>query len=128
MLRRLTEGLARRTTRRGLLSRGADVAFGALAGVAAGSATRAGRLIAGGNTVCIFPGRPCPCNGCLSNGTCAKPCLINTTFYPSGCWVTGSVTCCDCDCDTIDGNGWCGCGSDFHNNPDICPFGNASDG
>ena len=41
-LRHAAEGLARKTTRRGLFGRGADVAFGALIGAAAGAATRPG--------------------------------------------------------------------------------------
>ena len=95
LLRRLSEGLARRTSRRGFFGRGADVAFGALIGAAAGVATRPGNAGAGVGTVCAFPGPPCACDHCLENGTCAKPCIINTTWYAAGCWVTGEVTCCD---------------------------------
>jgi len=120
--RRVSEDVARKTTRRGFFGRGADVAFGALAGVAAGSLTRAATAGAAGGTVCSFPGPPCECDKCLENGVCAKPCVILTTFYASGCWVaTGGVTCCDCDCLEINGFGWCGCGSDYHNKPVNCP-------
>lgn len=114
-IRRMSEGLARRTTRRGLFGRGADVAFGLLAGAAAGSLTRPGAVIAGG-TVCAFPGPPCACDHCQTNGVCAKPCVINTTWYASGCWVTAGITCCDCTCPR-EGGGTvtCGCGSDYHN-------------
>ncbi|MEX0786028.1 MAG: hypothetical protein WD939_05275 [Dehalococcoidia bacterium] len=137
IIRRLSEGLARKTTRRGLFSRGSDVAFGALIGAAAGGATRAGSVGARHvitHTVCAFPGPPCPCVGCLGNGVCAKPCVINTTWYPNGCWVssrtddgvTFNATCCDCTCNQIPGSGVCGCGSDHHNHPDNCPDGNAS--
>lgn len=118
-IRALTEVLARKTTRRGLFGRGADVAFGALIGAAAGTATRAGGARAGFGTVCAFPGPACPCLGCLANGVCAKPCVINTTWYPNGCWVTGDVTCCDCTCTQM-GSGTCGCGTDYHLNPDNC--------
>lgn len=122
LLRNATEGLARKTTRRGLFGRGADVAFGALVGAAAGTITRGGGgAIAGGGTVCAFPGPPCPCDGCLSNGTCAKPCIIMTVYYASGCWVSSSITCCDCDCNGFQGRQVCGCGSDYHNNPANCP-------
>ena len=124
-VRSAAERLARKTTRRGLFGRGADIAFGALIGAAAGTLTRAGAATAGGGTVCVFPGPPCPCDGCHSNGVCAKPCVILTAYYTSGCWVTGSVTCCDCDCPDVT-SGWCGCGSDYHNNPTYCPDGNAS--
>ena len=136
LIRRVTEGLARKTSRRGLFGRGAEIATGALLGVAAGTLTRAGSASAGHGvlTVCGFPGPGCPCGGCTSTGPCAKPCLMNTTWYASGCWVTGSVTCCDCDCqgmlnDIQDNHGraigdpinTCGCGSDYHNNPALCP-------
>jgi hypothetical protein len=121
LLQRVSEGLARKTTRRGLFGRGAEVAFGALAGAAAGTLSRAGGVSAGGGTVCVFPGPPCECDKCQTNGVCAKPCIILTTYYASGCWTTGSVTCCDCDCQGIDGNDACGCGSDYHNNPAFCP-------
>jgi hypothetical protein len=128
-LRVVTEQLARRTTRRGLFGRGSEIAFGALAGAAAGTLTRAGGASAGVGTLCNFPGgRPCPCEGCQANGVCAKPCVINTTWYQTGCWVFQGVTCCDCDCTTIKGPSACGCGSDYHNNTDplYCPDGNAS--
>jgi hypothetical protein len=127
--RRVSEGVARKTTRRGFFGRGADVAFGALAGVAAGTITR-GRPVSATHvldTVCAFPGPPCACDKCLENGVCAKPCVILTTFYASGCWVAGAgVTCCDCDCQglpDVHGNPAtaCGCGSDYHNDPHNCP-------
>ena len=116
LLQRLSEGLARKTSRRGLFGRGAEVATGALLGVAAGTLTRPGRAAAAPHTDCQFPGGPCPCDGCNDNAVCAKPCIINTTWYAAGCWVTGGVTCCDCIC-----GGSCGCGSDYHNNPQFCP-------
>jgi hypothetical protein len=117
-LRTATEALARKTTRRGLFGRGAEVAFGALLGAAAGSGLRARGARAGVGSVCTFPGRPCPCEGCQPNAVCAKPCLIDTTFYPSGCWVdVGSVMCCDCNCGgrlpNAPGFFDCGCGTDF---------------
>lgn len=128
MLRKLTEALARKTTRRKLFGRGADVAFGTLAGVAAGSLARSGPVSAVHNpdTVCDFPGPPCACDQCvragdMANGVCAKPCVFLTTFYASGCWITSGVTCCDCDCQGNGGFGWCGCGSDYHNDPAFCP-------
>ena len=125
--RRLSEDVARKTTRRGFFGRGADVAFGALAGVAAGTLTRAATAGAAGGTSCAFPGPPCECDKCIrdandvTNGVCAKPCIILTTYYASGCWTSGPTTCCDCDCQGIDGNDACGCGSDYHNNPIYCP-------
>lgn len=119
-VRGVTEALARKTTRRGFFGRGADVAFGALAGAAAGAATRASSVVAGGGTVCIFPGPACPCDGCAAGGTCAKPCIFNQCCYASGCWVTGDVTCCDCDCNGLEGIQTCGCGSDYHNDPQFC--------
>ncbi len=108
LLQRVSEALARTTTRRGLFGRGTDLAFGALAG-------------AGIGTICAFPGPPCACDECSRNdgtatGVCGKPCLILTLFYASGCWVTAGVTCCDCTC-----TGACGCGSDYHNDPAFCP-------
>jgi hypothetical protein len=122
VIREVSEGVARTTSRRGLLGRGANVLFGTLAGVAAGTALNgASGAIAGANTVCAFPGPPCNCDKCQENGVCAKPCVILTTYYASGCWVTGSVTCCDCDCPDSPGSGSCGCGSDYHNNPAFCP-------
>ena len=119
--RSVSEGLARKTTRRGFFGRGADVAFGTLAGVAAGTLTRVSGAGAAGSTVCAFPGPPCECDKCQHNGVCAKPCLILTAYYAAGCWVTGTVTCCDCDCLGIHSFGWCGCGSDYHNKPSVCP-------
>jgi hypothetical protein len=125
LLRHVSEGLARKTTRRGLLGRGAVVAFSALAGVATGAAADSA-LAGGGGTVCAFPfGRACPCDGCQASGVCAKPCLINTTWYATGCWVSGNVTCCDCSCVAIGGTSACGCGSDYHNDIGYCPDGNA---
>lgn len=126
LLRNVTEGLARRTSRRGLLGNGLRLSFGALAGVAAGKAATARRAVAGGGTVCIFPRQPCPCEACTSAGVCAKPCIIATYAYASGCWVTDSVTCCDCECQDFEGVGPCGCGTDYHNDPAFCPDGNAS--
>ncbi len=128
LLQRVSERLARKTSRRSFFGRGADVAFGALAGAAAGTLSQAGGVSAGGGTVCIFPGPPCACDKCQTNGVCAKPCIILTTYYASGCWTTGPVTCCDCDChglDDIYGNptNACGCGSDYHNNTTNCPGG-----
>jgi hypothetical protein len=121
-LRPVAEEIARKTNRRGFFGRGAELLFGTLAGVAAGAATKGGGgVIAGGSTVCAFPGPPCPCNKCRTNGLCAKPCVILTTYYASGCWVTAGITCCDCDCNGIDGGPQnCGCGSDYHNNPSFC--------
>jgi hypothetical protein len=120
LLQRVSEGLARRTSRRGLI----DTTFGVLAGAAAGAAIGPGGADAGFGTVCFFPGPPCACDRCMSTGVCAKPCVILTTFYASGCWVTGSVTCCDCDCSDAGGD-VCGCGSDYHNSPINCPGGTA---
>jgi hypothetical protein len=125
----VSEALARRTPRRGLFGRGAEVAFGALAGAAAGTISmRTGT--AGIGTTCAFPGPPCRCEWCQANGVCAKPCVILTTFYATGCWVEDEnlATCCDCDCPAQSGNGWCGCGSDYHNDVTYCPDGNASGG
>jgi hypothetical protein len=126
-----TEEVARRTTRRGFFGKGLDLMFGALAGAAAGTAIDGGRgvIAGGGPTVCAFPGPPCGCNGCFANGVCAKPCIIMTVYYVSGCWVTNGITCCDCDCNArLPGSAIhiCGCGSDYHNNPSYCPDGNAS--
>lgn len=121
-LRSVAEGLARKTSRRGIFGRGADVAFGALAGAAAGTLTRGSGAIAGAGTACVFPGPPCACDQCQENGVCTKPCVILTTYYASGCWVAfNGATCCDCDCPTDHGSGWCGCGSDYHNDPQFCP-------
>jgi len=122
-LRGVAEQLARKTSRRGLFGRGAEVLFGALAGGAAGVITREG-VRAGPGTVCEFPfAQPCSCSDCQSNGVCAKPCVILTQFSATGCWVTDSTTCCDCHCpDQTDGTlHWCGCGSDYHTNPANCP-------
>jgi hypothetical protein len=123
ILRRVSEQLARKTSRRGLVGKGADVAFGTLIGAAAGTAIRPEAAIAGAGTVCAFPGPPCTCTNCLENATCAKPCVINTTWYSGGCWVTGTVTCCDCTCGDIGGRGFCGCGTDYHLNTANCPDG-----
>jgi hypothetical protein len=123
LLQRFSEGLARRTDRRGLLGRNAEVAFGLLAGAAAGTLARPAATLAG-ITSCSFPGPPCPCAGCQSNGVCGKPCIIMTQFYASGCWVVsaGNITCCDCDCLGLLQNARvCGCGSDYHNDPSNCP-------
>jgi hypothetical protein len=126
LIRRISEGLARKTSRRGLFGRGTEVAFGALIGAAAGTVTRVNPVSAGLGTVCAFPGPPCPCNECFANGTCAKPCVINTTWYPAGCWVTGTVTCCDCTCEDVPtSRHYCGCGTDWHNNTSNCPNGTA---
>ena len=124
-VRPIAEGLARKTSRRGLFGRGADLIFGALIGVAAGTLTRPSSAGGGEGTVCNFPGPACPCLGCLSNGVCAKPCVIYTLYYASGCWVSAGTTCCDCDCNGFQGAQVCGCGSDYHNNPDFCPDGTA---
>jgi hypothetical protein len=118
----ISEQVARRTTRRGFFGRGADVFFGAVAGAAAGTLKGSDSgAIAGANTVCVFPGPPCNCDKCLPNGVCAKPCVILTTYYASGCWTTGPVTCCDCNCQDSPGTGDCGCGTDYHNNQAFCP-------
>ncbi len=119
LVRRVTEGLARKTSRRGLFGRGAELATGAMLGVAAGSLTRPGAASAGVGTVCQFPGPFCGCDGCISNGLCGKPCNIMTQYYASGCWVTSGVTCCDCDCNGFQGREICGCGSDIYG--DQCP-------
>jgi len=123
VIRSVSEEVARKTSRRGLFGRGPSLLFGALAGVAAGSVAEgvSGAVAGGPATVCVFPGPPCPCDNCLPNGICAKPCTIVTAYYASGCWVTQGITCCDCDCPGVPGTGWCGCGSDYHNNPTFCP-------
>lgn len=127
LLRPITEGLARKTSRRSLFGRSAELATGALLGVAAGTLTRPGGAGAAHlGTVCAFPGPPCPCAGCTDTGPCAKPCIFNTTWYTSGCWVTTAdddvaVTCCDCACQGLEGINTCGCGTDFHNDPENCP-------
>jgi hypothetical protein len=122
ILRRTSEGLARKTSRRSLFGRGTGVAFGALIGAAAGTLGQAGGASAGGGTSCSFPGPPCACDKCQHNGVCAKPCIILTAFYAAGCWVSNTgATCCDCDCHGIGGTGWCGCGTDYQNDPANCP-------
>jgi hypothetical protein len=121
--RELSEGLARKVGRRGLFGRGADVIFGTLAGAAAGIVTNAGGAVATHvvDTACSFPGPPCHCDKCLVTGVCAKPCIIYTRYYASGCWVTGSgVTCCDCNCNGP-GQQICGCSTDYHQDPHNCP-------
>ena len=127
LFRKLSEGLARKTSRRGFFGRGADVAFGTLIGAAAGTALRANPVSASTHTVCAFPnGTPCSCKDCLDNGVCAKPCVINTNWYAGGCWVWVGVTCCDCTCEDIpSSSGWCGCGTDWHADPANCPDGTA---
>jgi hypothetical protein len=115
LLQRASEGLARKTSRRGLFGRGAEVATGALLGAAAGTT----HVSAGLDTVCDIPGAPCPCDHCSSGGVCQKPCTFYV-LYPSGCWVFKNVTCCDCLCPDVVGRA-CGCGSDYHNNPKHCP-------
>ena len=116
LLRSATEALARKTTRRGLLGRGTDVAFGALLGVAAGGDLKV--AMAGGGSVCAPAGPQCPCEACQPNGVCAKPCVFWTGGYASGCWVTQGFTCCDCDCNgKLSGYpelGNCGCSADYH--------------
>jgi hypothetical protein len=113
-IRKITESLARTTSRRGFFNRGAQVATGALIGAAAGAGLRANPIGAGGGTVCQFPGPPCPCEGCSNTtGACMKPCIFVTVWYASGCWVTTGTTCCDCDCPPI-GSSYCGCGTDYH--------------
>jgi hypothetical protein len=133
VLRRVSEGLARKTSRRGLLGRSAVIATGALLGAAAGGITRPGMVGATDDaTHCVFPGPACPCDGCSSGGVCAKPCIIMTVYYASGCWVVsppgkGNITCCDCDCnEKLPYPGGipadiCGCGSDYHGSPANCP-------
>ena len=123
-VRAVTERIARRTSRRSFFGRGAGVLFGALAGSAAGVAIDRSGVGALQGTVCGFPAaQPCSCGNCQSNGVCAKPCVILTTFYATGCWADrDGVTCCDCDCpDQPDTNGWCGCGTDYHNDQSFCP-------
>jgi len=119
IVRRISERMARASTRRSFLGRGASVAFGALIGAAAARRpARAGGLF---STECDFPGPACPCDGCNVSGTCAKPCIIMNLYYASGCWYINGVTCCDCDCNGFQGHEVCGCGSDIHNNPAYCP-------
>ncbi len=114
MLRSAAEGLARKTSRRGLFGRGAEVATGLLIGAAAGTLARP-QSASAHQPYCAFPGPACPCLGCRSNGVCGKPCIIMTVYYASGCWVTSGVTCCDCDCNGLDGIQVCGCSSNYHN-------------
>jgi hypothetical protein len=105
--RRITESLARTTTRRGLFGRGAGIATGALLGAAA-APRRAVAQHTIAHTACFFPpgptAVPCPCDACFDTGVCAKPCVFWTAGYASGCWVTFNnqinrlVTCCDCQC------------------------------
>jgi hypothetical protein len=123
VIRDVSEGLARKVGRRGFFGRGADVLFGALAGVAAGTVTQSGPAGATHvvDTDCSFPGPPCHCDKCLQTGLCAKPCIIYTSFYASGCWVTPrNVTCCDCNCSNA-GHQLCGCSTDYHQDPHNCP-------
>lgn len=122
ILRGVSETVARRTTRRGFFGRGADLLFGAFAGAAAGTAIEGRSVLAGSDTRCAFPGPPCFCEHCQENGVCAKPCIIYTAYYASGCWVASvnGATCCDCDCEYA-GSSVCGCGTDYHNNPAHCP-------
>jgi hypothetical protein len=115
----LTELLARKTGRRGLLGRSAELATGALIGAAAGELTR-GAALAGGPTVCSMPGTACPCYACnTSTGACRKPCVFSLIGYASGCWVTVGVTCCDCACPGLPFFGICGCATDYH--AENCP-------
>ncbi len=118
-LRNLSESLARTTSRRGFFGRGAEVATGLLIGAAAGTLARP-HLASAHQPYCGFPGPACPCEGCHSNGVCAKPCIIMTVYYASGCWISavdGVTTCCDCDCNNKFGDGIdvCGCSSNYHN-------------
>jgi len=109
-MRSLAEAMARATPRRRLLGRAAGGLFALLAGGAAGVQ---GQAQAGSFTVCNPPGPVCDCGYC-GLGVCRKPCVINTTWYASGCWVaSGGVTCCDCTCPAP--QGICGCASD------VCP-------
>jgi hypothetical protein len=124
LLRHLSEGLARHTSRRGLFGRTAGALFVTLAGAAGG--TLVSRQTAVAATSCQFPGPPCQCAKCRVNGTCAKPCVILTQFYASGCWVSfEGATCCDCDCQGVNGYHWCGCGTDYHDDVRNCPQGTA---
>ena len=125
LVRRASEGLARRTSRRGLFGRGAEVATGALVGAAVGRLEGSSLAIAGAGTECTGS-IPCPCDGCSSAGVCAKPCIFDTLYYASGCWVLtypvgGPITCCDCDCLGFQGFDRCECHSDYHNDPANCP-------
>lgn len=107
-LRPVAETLARLTPRRRWLGRTAGTLFAVLAGGAAGRIGQAGAQV----TVCNPPGPVCDCQYC-GVGVCQKPCVINVTWYASGCWVTAGVTCCDCTCPSP--QGLCGCASD------VCP-------
>ena len=87
-LRPIAEKLARTTTRRGLFGRAAELATGALLGVAAGTLTRPGSAIATDRTThCVFPIQPCPCDGCTDMGPCGKRCVFNTTWAAPGWWM-----------------------------------------
>jgi hypothetical protein len=124
LVRRVSEQLARTSTRRGFLNRGSNIAFGALAGAATGMLAHARGATAGSPlTVCVMPGPPCPCERCLTTGLCAKPCAIVTIWYAAGCWYDSGVTCCDCNCNGSDPthSELCGCASDYHNDPRFCP-------
>ena len=57
LLQRFSEGLARKTSRRGLFGRGAEVTTGALLGVAAGTLTRPGSAVAHVNPAATAPAR-----------------------------------------------------------------------
>jgi hypothetical protein len=131
LFQRVSEGLARKTSRRGFFGRSAGIAMGALMGTAAGSIARPEPIGATHvyNTFCAFPGNGCPCDGCSAGGVCKKPCIIMTVYWASGCWVTAGETCCDCDCNgnlnfpaSIGGGPAhvCGCGSDYHTDPHNC--------
>jgi hypothetical protein len=114
-VRRLAEQLARSTSRRGLISRGAGAVTWLLMGTAAG-ATGWRIARAGVGSSCVFPkGMPCACAECRSSGACAKPCTFATFGYASGCWVSlEGATCCDCTCPTATGFRDCGCGTDYY--------------
>ena len=64
LVRRVSEGLARKTSRRGLFGRGAEVASGALFGTAASTLTRPGVLrltpILTRSRIAPSPARPAP--------------------------------------------------------------------
>jgi hypothetical protein len=120
--RRLTESLARKTTRRNLLGHGAGVATGALMGVAAGSYGQDVAMASHHGSQCTMPGPPCPCEGCQQSGVCGKPCTFAMWYYASGCYVWNGITCCDCACPGVPNQyNLCGCSSDWHNNPANCP-------
>ncbi len=111
-LRPLAEGLARVTSRRRWLEHAASGLFALFAGGAALGLRGKDKVLAGQGTVCNPPGPVCDCEFC-SLGVCRKPCVINTTWYASGCWVAAGATCCDCTCPAP--QGLCGCASD------VCP-------